>query len=68
MHPDQTGFIKGRHSSTNTQRLINIIEYSTINNLETTIISLDAEKAFDRANWKFLLATNLDLDHLSLTG
>jgi len=53
IHPDQTGFIKGRHSSTNTRRLINLIDYSTINNLETTIVSLDAEKAFDR---KFLFA------------
>ena len=31
MHP-VPGFIKGRHSSSNTCRLINLIDYSTINN------------------------------------
>uniref|UniRef100_A0A672JMA1 Reverse transcriptase domain-containing protein n=1 Tax=Salarias fasciatus TaxID=181472 RepID=A0A672JMA1_SALFA len=36
------------------RRLINIIDYATIHNLESIIISLDAEKAFDRVNWKFL--------------
>uniref|UniRef100_A0A669EVM6 Reverse transcriptase domain-containing protein n=1 Tax=Oreochromis niloticus TaxID=8128 RepID=A0A669EVM6_ORENI len=57
IHPDQTGFIKGRHSSTNTRRLLNLIDYSYSKNLETTIFSLDAEKAFDRVNWKFLFTT-----------
>uniref|UniRef100_A0A3B3HAI8 Reverse transcriptase domain-containing protein n=1 Tax=Oryzias latipes TaxID=8090 RepID=A0A3B3HAI8_ORYLA len=57
IHPDQTGFINGRHSSTNMRRLINLIDYTTINNREATILSLDAEKAFDRVNWKFLIAT-----------
>uniref|UniRef100_A0AAR2LWN9 Reverse transcriptase domain-containing protein n=1 Tax=Pygocentrus nattereri TaxID=42514 RepID=A0AAR2LWN9_PYGNA len=56
IHSDQTGFIKGRHSADNTRRLINIIDYCSINKLEKIVVSLDAEKAFDRVNWKFLLA------------
>lgn len=53
-HPDQTGFIKCRHPSTNTCGLLNLVDYPFCKNIETTILSLDAEKAFDRVNWKFL--------------
>lgn len=56
IHPDQTGFIKGRHSNNKTCRLINVIDYCSIKNFETTVVSLDTEKAFDLVNWKFLLA------------
>ncbi len=44
IHYDQTGFIKGRHSSTNTRRLLNLIDYSCNRNLQITILSLDAGK------------------------
>lgn len=38
-------------------RLINLNDYATTNKLESTIVSLDAKKAFDRVDLKFLLAT-----------
>lgn len=57
IHPDQTGFIKGRHASNNTRRLYNLMHYSSVQQKDTLIATLDAEKAFDRVNWKFLFTT-----------
>lgn len=57
IHPDQTGFIKGRHSSSNTRRLFNLMDYSSQQESQTIIATLDAEKAFDRVNWAFLIST-----------
>lgn len=50
----QTGFIKGRHSTSNTCRLINVTDYTNTHNLQAIVVLLDAEKAFDRVHWKFL--------------
>lgn len=44
IHPDQTGFIKGQHSSTNRRRLLHLINYSYDKNLQIRILSLDAGK------------------------
>lgn len=51
---DQTGFIQDRQSYFNLRRLFNII-YTKPNTLSPeAIISLDAEKAFDRVEWDCL--------------
>ncbi|XP_051807528.1 LINE-1 retrotransposable element ORF2 protein isoform X1 [Acanthochromis polyacanthus] len=57
IHPDQTGFIKGRHSSTNTRRLFNLMVHSSQQHTPSIIVTLDAEKAFDKVNWSFLILT-----------
>ncbi|KAF7645264.1 hypothetical protein LDENG_00207280 [Lucifuga dentata] len=53
---DQTGFIKGRHSFTNIRKLLNVVCSSVSGNVAEVVISLDAEKAFDRVEWSYLFA------------
>uniref|UniRef100_A0A3B3HDP0 Reverse transcriptase domain-containing protein n=1 Tax=Oryzias latipes TaxID=8090 RepID=A0A3B3HDP0_ORYLA len=53
---DQTGFMPGRHLFKNVRRLFNII-YSPASAAEAeVVIALDAEKAFDRVEWRYLFA------------
>ncbi len=53
LHPNQTGFVKGRMASDNIRRLLYIIDASFVK-YPSAILSLDAEKAFDRLEWSFL--------------
>lgn len=54
---DQTGFIKGRQTHDNIRRTLHIIQKIDQNKLPAALISLDAEKAFDRVNLEFLYLT-----------
>lgn len=51
---DQTGFIKCRSSSYNVRRLLHIINTCQTQEIDSMVISLDAEKAFDRVEWPCL--------------
>ncbi len=44
IHPDQTGFIKGKLASTNTRRLFNLMYSSFIQKAKAIIVTLDSEK------------------------
>lgn len=59
---DQTGFITGRNSCNNVRRILNIIQLCQQNNLKGMVVSLDAEKAFDRIEWDFLFFTLKEFD------
>lgn len=57
IHLDQTGFIKQRQTQDNIRRTLHIIRHITENNVESMLLSLDAQKAFDTVCWKFLYKT-----------
>lgn len=52
--PDQRGFMMGRHSVSNVRRLLNVLYLPASSTVAEVIISLDAEKVFDRVEWSFL--------------
>lgn len=54
--PDQSGFVPTRQGGDNTKRLLHLIERVHRKREEACLLSIDAEKAFDRVNWTFLFA------------
>ena len=54
---DQTGFIGGRHSFSNVRRLLGVIHTPSSLIDPEVVISLDAEKAFDRVEWPYLFSS-----------
>lgn len=54
VHQDQTGFIKSRLATDNVRRLLHIIDSASSSESSSAILSLDAEKAFDRLEWGYL--------------
>lgn len=55
--PDQTGFTKGRQASDTTGRVIDIIHYAGSCRVPSLLLSLDAEKAFNRVHWGYMTQT-----------
>uniref|UniRef100_A0A669DHM2 Reverse transcriptase domain-containing protein n=1 Tax=Oreochromis niloticus TaxID=8128 RepID=A0A669DHM2_ORENI len=56
VHVDQVGFISSRSSVDNIRRLIDIM-WAVQDGSPIAAILLDAEKAFDRVEWRYLFAT-----------
>lgn len=51
------GYIKSHQTHDNIIRTLHLIEKIQQENKATVLLSLDAEKAFDRVNWTFLYQT-----------
>lgn len=54
IHPDQSGFIKGRSTSNNLRRVQIISQEGLRDDKDWALVSLDAAKAFDSIEWPFL--------------
>lgn len=54
---DQTGFINGRQGTNNVRRALNLQFIASGRKTPSMLLSLDAEKAFDRLDWTFLEQT-----------
>lgn len=52
IHTDQVGFVQGREARDNTIRTLSLTCQSRT--VSMCLLSVDAEKAFDRVHWDFL--------------
>ena len=57
VHPDQSGFIKGRHIQHPLLTMYDLQESVTTRGDEAYATMVDFEKAYDRVNWEYLWAT-----------
>lgn len=63
VHSDQVGFVPLREVRDNTTKAINLIHAAKMRGIPILLLSTNAEKAFDRVHWPFLIET---LHHVGL--
>ena len=54
VHPDQTGFIKGRYIGENIRLIIDLMEHMDHQQMKGLIIQCDFLKAYDSISWEYL--------------
>ena len=65
IHPDQTGFVKGRYIGQNISLISDILEDTKLHNILGILLLLDFWKAFDTIEWSFIQNT---LNFLNLSN
>lgn len=55
VQPDQVGFVQSREARDNVIRTLDIIHALKSNSTPLMLLSTDAEKAFDRVSWPFIM-------------
>jgi hypothetical protein len=53
VHPDQTGFIRGRNITSNLILLRSVSAHCARKRVSAAVVFLDQEKAFDRVHWQY---------------
>ena len=61
IHNDQVGFIPGRQGRDNGIKTILLIDHMVKSRAPSLLLSIDAEKAFDRVDWEFMINTLVEL-------
>uniref|UniRef100_A0A8C5WBR9 Reverse transcriptase domain-containing protein n=1 Tax=Leptobrachium leishanense TaxID=445787 RepID=A0A8C5WBR9_9ANUR len=54
VHPDQVVFFRSRGAPDNIRRTVNLLSIAHATKQPSLLLSLDAEKAFDRVDWTYL--------------
>ena len=57
VHFEQVGFVKGRSAANNIRRLFHVMNKAALSQHPAVMLSLDAEKAFDRIEWLYLFCS-----------
>ena len=57
IHPDQTGFMKGRYIGQNIRLINDIIKQTELQKIPGILLFLDFQKAFDTLEWSFIQYT-----------
>ncbi|KAL9974209.1 hypothetical protein ACROYT_G011222 [Oculina patagonica] len=55
IHPDQTGFVKGRYIGENIRLISDVLDYTKEKKIPGILLALDFRKAFDSLEWPFIL-------------
>ena len=57
IHPDQTGFVKGRYIGENIRLITDLMDYTKKQKISGILVALDFRKAFDSLEWSFIMKT-----------